>query len=106
MSSISTLMEASSSAAVLLSFFMVRVSSRVGLYSMRETEPTKQQLSVCNPDESGLEGHVRRLKGGSVRIGAAALPPIARIARKPQLDDLEANRRAFTAIKTSVRASR
>jgi len=72
---------------------------------MRERNQPKQQLSVCTPDESGLEGHVRRLKGGSVWIGAAALPPIARIARKPQLDDLEANRRAFTAIKTSVRAS-
>src|SRR5258706_5990521 len=105
MSSISALIEPSSSAAVLLGFFMVRVSSRVGLYSMRETEPTKQQLSVCNPDESGLEGHVRRLKSGSLLVCAPGLPPIARITRKAQLDDLEADKRALTAIQTSVRAA-
>src|SRR5260221_10710110 len=36
MSSISTLIEASSSAAVLLGFFIVHVSPLAGLYSMRE----------------------------------------------------------------------
>jgi hypothetical protein len=36
---------------------------------MRETEPTNQQLSVRDPDESGLEGHVRCLNGGSKTRG-------------------------------------
>jgi hypothetical protein len=78
MSSISTLMEASSSAAVLLGFFMAHVSPRARLYSMREGEPTS--LGKCIPAQIRRFKMIRHVLGAAL-LAAAIIAPLSASAQ-------------------------